>query len=471
MTGKMGTGRSCFRSALDGAIKVETMDGLDLVALDGRLEQASKAWRSWRRHARHATREELAIDPFEGRRAVSTRAAFRNLQKLPDEIPEKTSLLRWLAALTLDRVTFEDVVELESVRRAERHVVRDLGPGPWTVRDLCLESVVHPEAGRRAASGRALVELSDDTSSNALFWLARRHEAARQLGIDGLRWLEAPIGADVSIAQLAQSVLGATDDVAAELLVADQPWHEALCVGAGIDAIEGWPAQLTSRWIYDLFSSTGIAQSAPIDLEAMPQATCGGSFLRALDRFGIALYRARARRITTRFSLAVWPFDPRPACYGALFASLLTSPVFLRKHLGLGQLRARAQAQALMRALVVAARLLAVQSVVGSCEDPSVAREMHRDMGRRALRTELPIELAGVLPRIRPTTCCRLVGALRAANLRDQLVQTHDEDWFDNPRAHEQLQEIDVMDLTQLDESGVADGSRRLAQQAAEVLS
>ena len=193
--------------------------------------------------------------------------------------------------------------------------------------------------------------------------------------------------------------------------------------------------------------------------------------MRALDRFGIALYRARARQITSRFALGVRPFDPRPACYGALFSSLLASPLFLRKHLGLGQIRARPQAQKLMRAVLVTVRLLALQAAVGSCEDPQAAREMHLDLGKRALGTCLPIELAGVLPRIRPTACARLVGGLQASTLREQLVEMYDEDWFDNPRAQERLREIDVMDRPLLDEKGAIEAARRLARLAGDVLS
>ncbi|MBI5538088.1 MAG: hypothetical protein HY898_35530 [Deltaproteobacteria bacterium] len=447
------------------------MNGLDLQELDGRLEQASRAWRSWRQRARTATREQLAEDPFVGRRAISTRAMFQKLQKLPEELPERDSLLRWLAALTLDRVTFEDVVDLEAARRVERHVLRDLGREPWNVRDLCLQAAMHPEAGRRDACGRALLELCDDSSSNALFWLARRHEAARQLGIDGLRWLEAPVQPDVPVVRVARGLLDATDDLAADVLGSDRPWQDVLFVGAATDAIEGWPAQLTTRWVQDLFRSTGLVKDAPIEMQAVPQAACGSSFMRALDRFGIAFYRGRARQLAGRFALAVRPFDPRPTCYGALFASLLATPLFLRKHLGLGQIRARKQAQSLARAALITLRLLALQTAVGACEDPRAAREMHLDFAKRALRTRLPIELAGVLPRIRPTACARLVGALKASTLRDQLVDRYDEDWFDNPRAHEQLREIDVLDRPLLDEAGALDAAQRFAHLAGEVLS
>jgi hypothetical protein len=447
------------------------MNGLDLTDLDGRLEQASRAWRSWRRRARTSTREQLAEDPFFGRRAISTRAMFQRLQTLPAQLPERDSLLRWLAALTLDRVTFEDVVDLEIARRAERHVLRSLGPEAWTVRDLCLETAVHPEAERRAACGQALLGVCDNASSNALFWLARRHEAARQLGIDGLRWLEAPIRSDVSVAAVACAVFDATDDLAAEILGSDRPWQDVLFLGAAADAIEGWPAQLTTRWLRDLFGLTTLVAGAPIEMEGVPEARCGSSFMRALDRFGIALYRARARQITARFALGVRPFDPQPASYGALFSSLLASHLFLRKHLGLGQIRARAQAQTLMAAILVAVRLLALQAAVGSCEEPQAAREMHLDLGKRALGTRLPIELAGVLPRIRPTACARLVGALQASTLYEQLVERYDEDWFDNPRAHEFLREIDVTERTVLDETGAVEAARRLARLAGEVLS
>jgi hypothetical protein len=114
------------------------------------------------------------------------------------------------------------------------------------------------------------------------------------------------------------------------------------------------------------------------------------------------------------------------------------------------------------------ARTLALQSAVSACDDADRAREVHQDLGSRAFRSSLPSELAGVFPRYRPTACARLVGTLHAAALREQLVQTHDEDWFDNPRAQQQLREIDVTDRRRFSEDTLVEAARTLARQAAQ---
>jgi hypothetical protein len=443
------------------------MNGLNLVELDHRLEQASRAWRAWRMHVRSPDPDALRQDPFVGRRDVSTRATWQALQAMPPELPERESLMRWVAALTLDRVTFEDAAELHGSRNAERHPVRSLG-GAWNVGDLALECVVHPEQGRRDAAARALLSRCEDAGSNALFWLARRHEAAVQLGTD-LGWLEAPLKKGTDVASAAAAWVAPSDDISAEFGKGG-PWHEWLHAGAALEAVEGWPAQLSAQWIYDLLRHTGLADGLKLQVDALPQARSGASFVRALDRFGVAIYRAQARRITGLFAMAVRPFDPRPAAYGALFASLLASPLFLKKHLGLGQARARVQAQSITRSLVVASRVLAWQAIVAAVDDAGRAREVSCEFGRRVTGASPPLELAGVLPRYRPTACARLVGAARAIELREQLIQAHDEDWFDNPRAHEQLREIDVTETVLADTDSLRLAASRFAREAGEVL-
>jgi hypothetical protein len=446
------------------------MNGLDLRELDRSVLEASRAFLAWRRQARTADRELIRLDPFPGRRAISSRATFLKLSSLPPEWPDREPLLRWVAALTLDRVTFEDIADLEISRRVERHPVRDLGAETWNVRDLCLESVLHPEPDRRAAAARGLLDGCDDVSSNALFWVARRHEAARQLGLPGLRWLEVPLASDLQVPTAVASVLEATREVAEESVGGAGQWQDALHQGAAIEAVEGWPAQLNGRWLYELLRHTGLMEGVQVQLDALPQARTGASFARAMDRFGTAVYRAHARRITGAFALAVQPFDPRPARYGALFASLLASPLFLRKHLGLGQIAARTQARALTRSLVLAIRNLAVQAAVAASDEVRLAREQHMELATRALCVQVPTELAGVLPRCRPTACSRLVGALAAAVLADQLTEQHDEDWFDNPRAHQQLRELDVTTRLVLDDKQLPEAAGCFARQCAEVL-
>ena len=49
------------------------------------------------------------------------------------------------------------------------------------------------------------------------------------------------------------------------------------------------------------------------------------------------------------------------------------------------------------------------------------------------------MSVAGVFIRVRPRDNQRFAGALLAASRHETLLQTHDEDWFRNPRAIAEL--------------------------------
>jgi hypothetical protein len=113
--------------------------------------------------------------------------------------------------------------------------------------------------------------------------------------------------------------------------------------------------------------------------------------------------------------------------------------------------------------------LLAVQAAVGACAGADAAREAHTALGSRALGADLAPELAGVLPRFRPTAASRLAGALAAASRARSLVEEHDEDWFDNPRAMRALREIDPTERLVLDKASVEQGARDVRHRVGEV--
>jgi hypothetical protein len=80
-----------------------------------------------------------------------------------------------------------------------------------------------------------------------------------------------------------------------------------------------------------------------------------------------------------------------------------------------------------------------------------------------ALGFELPTEVAGVFIRVRPRDSQRFAGALLASSRHETLVQTHDEDWFRNPRAIAELRaELNEPATTLPTADELAVGSRAL---------
>lgn len=446
------------------------MHDLDLVKLDREVQEAVGAHRRWRQAVRSGDASVLGTNPLDAHRGVSSRNTRATVQQLPQTSSLANALLPWIGSLTIDRVTLEDWVAVESTRRSAVHLVSEFGNRPLAVRFLVLRTVTDPDADCRRAAAHALVDRSDDVASNALFWLARRHEAARQLGLETLALLEAPAETGSDIQKLLSVVLDETDDVARELVGITAAWHESLACGCAHDATEGWPANLGIRWLHDTVHSMGPLATFRPDIGVLPEALCGASFARALSCLGTALFRGIIASQRRAFCIGNRPFDARAFAFGALFASLLASETFYRRRFCLGTDAAHRHARAFARTLVIATRLTAVQAAVGACATLESAQQAHAVLGSRALLTSLPPELVGVLPRVRPTACSRLMGALRAAQMHDTLVNEYDTDWFDNPRAHRLLSEIDPTERFAMDEPSVREGARALVGMANRVL-
>ncbi len=420
------------------------MDFADPARVDRQIEETAQGLTRWRQRLRDTPAAAQEHDPFVGRRGISTRAALQSAQSLPDSLPGKDAIARWIAFLTIERVTLEDLVELETTRRAANHVVQRLGRQAWSLRDLGLEAVMHPDPERRALASDGLVWRADDVSSNALWWQARRHEAAIQLGLASLAELEAPFAPDTHADALASIVLDETEDLARDIIGKGKAWHDALALGVASDALEGWPSKLTARWLQELFGDTPMLQGLKIAPGTLPPARNGASFARAMTRFGAALHRAAARALCPMFTLSQQPYDAAPASYGALFASLLATPAFLRRRLGLGAATTLPHQRAIARALLIGLRLTAAKTVVASRENDTAAREAHASWVSRAICASAPGDLAGLLPRYEPRSAAFLAGAIAGATLRDELTSSFDEDWFDNPRGQARLREVDV---------------------------
>jgi hypothetical protein len=205
-------------------------------------------------------------------------------------------------------------------------------------------------------------------------------------------------------------------------------------------AQEGWPARLAPRTVLDLLGDPQWQHGLRVRPFAVPQALGAGSFLLALAQAGRALSDA-AGALGSPFVLATDVFDLRRNGLGALLGLLPLSPAFASKRLGVSANRVRDQQRALARAALADTRVAAFRVALR----PLLARGSKAleselpELSHTALGFELPAAVAGVFIRVRPRDSQRFAGALLAAARHERLVQTHDEDWFRNPRAIAEL--------------------------------
>lgn len=213
-------------------------------------------------------------------------------------------------------------------------------------------------------------------------------------------------------------------------------------IGRGLSpgAAEGWPRQLSLRNLHDLLGSADWLAGLTLDLGELPKALSAASFVRGLLRLGAAWLEALASP-STPFSLARDPFGLGRTQHGALFAGIARSALFAKRQLGLGKQRAAAHARALAESALVYSRLLALRVVTADAAlaGPRALGEAFSEQGARALGFELAPAAAGLFFRPRLGDAQRFAGGLLAAEQSRVLAEQHDEDWFRNPRAIEQL--------------------------------
>lgn len=210
--------------------------------------------------------------------------------------------------------------------------------------------------------------------------------------------------------------------------------------GLATQAADGWPRQLTLRSLDELLGERAWLSGLRLEPGALPAPLSAASFLRGLLRLGSAWLEALAP-VASPYCLAHDPFGLSRAEHGALLASVALTPAFLRQRLNLGRERAQRHARALAQAALLHTRLLALRVLTegAALQGPHALRESFVEHATLALGFEPPPSAAGLLFRPRLGDAQRLAGVWLAAEHAERLTEEHDEDWFRNPRAIEQL--------------------------------
>lgn len=347
--------------------------------------------------------------------------------------PVALGIASWLDALAEERAAWHDRRELEAIWR-EGHRVPQIDD-PITLAGLRKKLLCEPHAGLRGVYRRGFVASARRASDFAVAALVRRLER------EGGAYLRVAGEGGPLAVPLAERLLAATDDFTEGV---EPGLLEHARAALGTDASEGWPARLTARWLREIFAGSGLGEGLDVRLGALPEAWGAASFARALAGLGAAVSRA-ARPPSMPFSLHRRPRGHREHARRALFAAIIAEPTFASRSLGLGAGRVREHRRRVDLALCLSLRLDALRVLLTDAlaQGEGVARDRIGELTDRHFGAAASPALLGVLPRFWPEDGAALVGEVVAARHRQRLVETHDEDWFRNPRAIEALRHED----------------------------
>lgn len=418
------------------------MDLSSLETLQRQVLRAQESYDDWQHNLRSGPLELWDQNPWTGHRRASCRDTLLALRELPHALPNVATLTRWVSQLTVARVTWEDESQWGKTLHSPEHMIPPFGSERWSIQGLVNEAVFATSQPRRSVAIDELARRGTKASHAALYWIARRNAAWEELGESG----ESNLASEYSVDSLVDDVMTATQGLAEHWLGHADTWQDSVHAQLAMQATEGWPSRLTTQWLTSLFNDLRFLHGLRIRHEPLPQPTNGAQFLRAMHGLGLSIHdalRAQARADRS-------PATSRRDAAGALFGLLLCHPPFLRRRLRLGTDSANRQGEHLARTALGRLRLWAVQAKMSCSTHVDEARTNFETVASHALCIPIRPELAGLMLSPRPGSTSRLVGAMDAAFAHANFVENYDEDWFDNPRAHEPLREFLLADASPL---------------------
>jgi len=421
-----------------------------LAAVDQRVRRAVDAHLAWRERLEAAPFVDGPIEPpLAEHRAVAGKRALEELRArdVPSASAEwRDALRRWIAVLTVERVTAEqwaDQVRAETSPSAHVRRARDGGDQVVSFREAW-RGFLHAEGIADAGPWlEALTELGPSVAAARREYLAREAEALHQLGVGGFLEL-VDAGPSDAIGEAARAFLTRTHDLARSLQHdAVAAWGEPSFAGTVLAARarqtrEGWPAQLTLRSLVETFGAPSDIGRGLRVRARLPEALGGASFARGLVVFGEAYRKAAASASRLPFAIAVDPYFVDAHRFGYAFGSLPTSPSYQQRGLGVVARIATDQARAMTLTAFQHARTLAMAVALAA---PGARRDATRfeELSVEVFAAPEPRALAGAFPRARGDEPARLSALLTTLPFLLHVRERFDDDWFRNPRAWEYL--------------------------------
>ena len=228
-----------------------------------------------------------------------------------------------------------------------------------------------------------------------------------------------------------------------------------------------WPRAPDGRWLFDLFRATPLLDGLALDLGPTPRSLGASSFVRGLARFGAAYARSAVVQ-SGAFVVANDPSDAHALRRGALFASLLLDPVFLRKKMGLSR---EAAAKTARHLACARARPRAARGDANALDFATAAPGEFEEAASDALKVRVPQRVRRRAPSPRPARPC---SAGRRARSLPTIARTCEATstriGSTNPRAMSFLRETDASPRPfHLPAEGLRGAADRLAKNLEEV--
>jgi hypothetical protein len=418
--------------------------------IDRQLRRAQRAWLFWKLRERNHEDEDAA-HPLAAYRSITGQSLFRHISGLPENDPLRGPLRRWVYRLAEQRINQPTLSAFDRARHEARH--HPDAPGQQALSFAALLTRALGDAPRRELWTQVLVEDAPPISDRSVELWQRRRELARRMGLEHPAQIEAPLP---DVAAVADSLARTTRERVRELELGSLAGYYERAIGANVPG--QWPARLSTQRLFDYFRDGDLLRSLSLTTARMPASVGAASFCRALGLVGGAWFEALAPE-DQPFVIANDPYGLGRHEAAALFALLPLNARFARRHLDLGAAAIpdfqRLLAQIWLLDLAVAAFRVRLRRAALTSERSF--RESFSELANSDLTLSLPEQAAGALFPLGIEDEQALLGRLLALERADRLVEAHDEDWFRNPRAIEQLRaEANLPPAIQADPERVA---------------
>ena len=438
-------------------------DYVDTFSLDRKLVAMARSRRGFLRALRDGTAAEHA---FELTARPATSALVRDLGETAAVDPLAKPLQRWVYRLYEERLLADFSVALAHSWYHETHELDRPVRGTFTLSAL-RRSLLSERGERRVAFFDALRDRGARARERFQRVAERRAELAAQAGLSSPLAFERP---HETVPEAAARLLDGTRDALAALGVQTLP--ELLETSLARNGTARFPSRLTPRSLAELLDARGLTENMELPADELPAALGSSSFLIGLDRAGAAIRSAHVDR-SRPFAVTHEPYALPERSYGSLFALLALNPAFAERRLDVDKSRRREHGRSTAAVVLLRARMLALRVRLAGelARSLSGFSRAYPEETYRALGVELAEDVSGLLFTPRPGDDARLAGLLLAFELETELIETHDEDWFRNPRAIEELRERARLPVeTEPNPDALSRGEKRLADRLGEWL-
>jgi hypothetical protein len=403
------------------------------IELDRVLSRAQHSWLAWKLRDRSLDEADTDAHPLAAYRSVAGLDSFRRVSELRASDPLREPLRRWvyrLAEQRVDQVTANALAR----ERAKPHRPSD-APGREAVSFDQMLTRALGDAPRRENWSRLSLQYAPPVSARCVELWQRRREVARRMGLAQPGEIEAPLE---DTAQIADSLAKVTRERVGELGLGSLSAFFERAIGADVPG--SWPARLTPPRMLDYFRDTELLRSLDLRVAPLPGSFGAASFCRALGLLGAAWFEALAPS-DQPFVVAHDPYGLGRHGAAALFRLLPLNARFAQRYLDLSPhaLPDMQRRLAQLWLLDLAGAALRVRWRKPALTSERAFREAFAELAHADLGLSLPPDIAGALLSLGVEDEQALVGRLEAVTRAEELVEAHDEDWFRNPRAIEQL--------------------------------